>query len=103
MDVLGRLAEDDRLRRFEVGEPVAAELDDLVRLNVARAGLQRDERARRFAPLFVRPRDDGGVLHRWVFVENAFDFDGRDILSTGDDDVFRAVAELDVAVRVHDA
>jgi hypothetical protein len=38
-----------------------------------------------------------------VTVEDIFDLDCRDVLAAGDDDVFRAVLQLDIAVGMHDS
>ena len=65
-------------------------------------GSQHDERVRRLAPLLVRHADDGRFLHRGMAQQHAFDLDRRDVLAAADDHVLDAVADLDVAVGVHD-
>ena len=61
-------------------------------------GLQLDERLRALAPLLVRHRHDRDLRHRVVLGQRLLDLDARDVLPAGDDDVLRAVAQLDVAV-----
>jgi len=92
-------AEHDLLRDLEPGQSGPAMGNDLVFRHV-RAGLQLDKSARRLAPLVIRPRDDRGKLSRRVLVERDLDFHRRDVLPAGDDDVLRAVLDLDVTVGV---
>ena len=61
-----------------------------------------DEGAGRFAPFRVGPRDDRGFEHRRMAVEHVLDLDRRDVLAARDDDVLRAVLDLDIAVGVGD-
>ena len=99
---LGQAGEDHSLRRLEMGEIVPAIRDDLgLRRLLSR--LEGDESAGRFAPFLVRPGDHGGLQHLGMAEDHALDLDGRDILAAGDDDVLRAVAQFDIAVRVPDA
>src|SRR5215211_9352814 len=65
--------------------------------------LELDEGAWRLAPFLVRFRDDGRRLHGRVLVERVLDLDRGDVLAARDDDVLRAILELDVAVRMLDA
>ena len=51
------------------------------------------------APFLVGLGDDGRRLHGRVLVERVLDLDRGDVLAARDDDVLRAVLELDVAVR----
>ena len=79
---------------------LAAVLDQLL----GRGGgalAQRDEGARALAPLLVGPGDHGGLQHGRMTVEGALDLDRADVLAAGDDDVLRAVLDLDIAVGVH--
>ena len=61
---------------------------------------QFDERAGGLAPTIMRHRDHGGDADRIVTVQDFFYLDRRDVLAAGNDDVFRPVLELNVAVRV---
>ena len=67
------------------------------------ARLKLDDRARRFAPFFVRLGNHGDDLDGGMFVEGVLDFDRGNVLAAGNDDVLGAVLELDVAVGVNDA
>ena len=67
------------------------------------ARLQFDEGAGRLAPFVVGPRDDRGELHGGVLEQRVLDLDRGDVLAAGNDDVLRAVAQLDVAVGMFDA
>ena len=53
------------------------------------------------APVLVGDGDDRALQHGRVAGDGLLDLDGRDVLAAGDDDVLLAVAQLDVAVRVH--
>ena len=50
------------------------------------------------APLFIRLRDDRRLFNRWMAVNGIFHFDGGDIFTAGNDDIFRAVLNLDIAI-----
>jgi hypothetical protein len=50
----------------------------------------------------MRQPDDRDLLHRRMSQKHALDFDGGNVLAAADDDVFQAVANLDVAIRMHD-
>ena len=67
------------------------------------ARLQRHERLRPLAPPLRGDRDHGALQHGRVALDHLFDLDRRDVLAARDDDVLLAVAQLDVAVRVHHA
>src|SRR5665647_3253295 len=65
--------------------------------------LEFDESARRLAPFVVgfchhRGGGDCGML-----VKRVLHLDRGDILAAGNDDVLRAIFQLDVAIRMHDA
>ncbi|KAF1854083.1 hypothetical protein Lal_00005300 [Lupinus albus] len=98
---LRQRAEHHRARALEVSHVRPAEGDD-VGLGRGGAVLQRDEGAGRLAPLLVMAGDDGGLQHLWMLVEHILHLDGRDVLATGDDDVLRAVLDLDIAVFMPD-
>uniref|UniRef100_A0A804LD44 Uncharacterized protein n=1 Tax=Zea mays TaxID=4577 RepID=A0A804LD44_MAIZE len=96
---LGEVAEHHRPGRHVVRQPSPAEADDVVR-GGSRAVPERDERARRLAPVVVGPRDHRGVEHRGVPEQHRLHLDGADVLAARDDDVLGPVLELDVPVRV---
>ena len=56
---------------------------------------------RGLAPTFVRQSDNCDLLHRGMAQQNAFDFNGRNILAAADDHIFQAIANFDVAVRMN--
>src|SRR5258708_7985618 len=99
---LGQGAEDDRLRRLEMGEIGAAPSDHLV-LAQRRTGFRGDERAGTLAPFGIGPRHHCGLHDRRMAVEHLLDLERRDILAARDDDVLGAVLDLDIAVGMHDA
>ena len=103
LDLAGRrfrkFAENDGFRTLEARKAFTAEGRDLFRGCVCVLA-QFDESARRFAPLFVGLGDNGGERHGGVLVEDALDFDRRDILATRDNDVLQPVLDLQIAVRV---
>ena len=51
-----------------------------------------------FPPVGVRDPDDGAFEHGGVGGDGLLDLDAGDVLAAGDDDVFAAVAQLDVAI-----
>ena len=57
---------------------------------------------RGLTPLVVRHRDNGNTSDRGVSVKGIFDFNRGDVLTAGDDDVFRSVFQFHIAIRVHD-
>src|SRR5665811_1726944 len=65
--------------------------------------LEFDESARRLAPFVVGFCHHRGGGDRRMLVERVLHLDRGDILAAGNDDVLRAVFELDVTVRMHDA
>src|SRR6266481_1183938 len=98
---LRQRAEGDRPRALEVREHRAAVGDD-VGLRRRPSLLEHDERLRHLAPLRVRHGDYRHLEHVGVARDRLLDLDGRDVLAARDDDVLLAVAQLDVAVGVHD-
>src|SRR5881396_3145536 len=64
--------------------------------------LGHDERLRDLAPALVRHGDHRHLEHVGVARDRLLDLDGRDVFAARDDDVLLAVAQLDVAVGVHD-
>ena len=92
-------AEDDGAGHLEA-RPSAARQCAISSASVAVAPrFSVDEGAGRLAPFLVRPRDHGAVDHSRVAVERALDLDRADVLAARDDDVLRAVLDLDIAVR----
>jgi hypothetical protein len=89
------------VRRFEVRQVRSGKLEQLAFIST-RALLENNKGVRRFAPAFVRESDDRNLLHGRVSQKHAFDFDRGNILAATYDDVFQAVANLDVTVRMHD-
>ena len=63
----------------------------------------RDEGDGDLAPVVVGRGDDRGLGDRGVGGQRLLDLDRGDVLAAGDDHVLLAVAQLDVAVGVHDA
>src|SRR3954447_17610492 len=58
------------------------------------AGLYYDKGGRHFTPLRVGRGDNGALEHRIVRGDGALDFDGRNVLAAGDDDVLLAVDDV---------
>ena len=100
--VFGSGAEHDLLRHLEMRDAVAAPVDDLGGRHALRARLQRHERARRLAPVRIRPRDHRRLHHLRMAVQALLDLERADVLAARDDDVLAAVLDLDVAVRMPD-
>src|SRR2546428_1795743 len=96
---LGQVAELNPGRALEVGDVLAAELDDLG-LGGALARLEGHEGLGALAPLGVGHRHHRALHHRRVLGHRLLDLDGRDVLAARDDDVLLAIAQLDVAVGV---
>jgi len=106
LDFSGRglwyFCENDVARTLVTREVVSRVCDQLLRRG-AHAGLELDESARRLAPFLVGLGDDRDDRHRRMPVERLLHLDRRDVLAAGDDDVLRAVFQLDVAVGMEDA
>src|SRR5712671_4609021 len=100
LDLSGRglrqRAEQHGPGRLETREMLAAEGDDLLG-RCGRFGLQGDKGARGFAPHRIGAGYNRGFEHGRVAVKDVFYFDCRDVLAARDDDVFRAVLQLDIA------
>lgn len=95
---LGQLAEDDGLRHFVARQMLTAVGDDIGLGHFSIPDFQFDEGAGRLAPFFVGLGDHSGFFHSGMAVDGILHFDGRDIFTAGDNDVFRAVLDLDVTV-----
>src|SRR4029077_12517583 len=98
---LRQRAEHYGSRYLETGEVLAAESDDFFRCGWC-FGLEGHKGAGGFAPHRVGAGDDGGFEHAGMPVEDVFDLDRRDVLAARNDDVLRAVLQLDIAVGMHD-
>src|SRR5262245_34062779 len=98
---LGKLRhEGEGMRNFEVSHPFARELAEFV-FGCRAARFQYHESARGFSPLLVGNTDNRDFLYRGMAQQDAFDFDRGDVLAAADDDILEAIADLDVAVRMH--
>jgi hypothetical protein len=62
------------VRRLEVREPLADEVDQLL-IGGRRSGLQHDECVRRLSPLLMLDADNPDLLHRRMPHQRSFDFD----------------------------
>src|SRR5438067_3158742 len=91
---LGQLAELDRLGRFEMRDPRADVLDDVLLARLL-AGLQAHEGLGDLAPAIVGNRDYSALEHGRVACDRLLHLDGRDVLAARDDDVLLTVAQLD--------
>ena len=89
------------MRRLEVREVLAYKLNQLA-VGGRRARLQHDECVRRLAPRLMLDADDADFLHGGMTHQRPFDLDRRDVLTAADDHVLEPIANLDVAVRMHD-
>ncbi len=88
------------LRHLETRHMFAAEGAQLICRDGC-AGLQFNEGARRLAPFLVGLRDHRGAQYRRMPVQRLLDLQRRNILTAGDDDILRPVADLRVTVWVH--
>src|SRR5215210_7241535 len=96
---LGQLGELDGGGGLEAGDALLAEVYYLV-LRRLLALLQDDERFGALAPLLVGYGHDGGLHDGRVAGDGLLHLDGRDVLTTRDDDVLVAVPDLHVPIRV---
>ena len=97
VEVFGSGAEDEALGHLEPRQMRAAMLQELL-LRRLGALAQFDEGARHLAPFLVRRRHDRRRQHVLVAVQHVLDLQRRDVLAARNDDVLRAVLDLDVAV-----
>src|SRR6476620_4991082 len=89
------------MRRLEVRELRARKLEQLALIGV-RGSVEHNKGVWCFAPFLMRESDDCHLLHRRVSQEHAFNFNRRNVFPATDDDVFQAVANFDVTIRMHD-
>ena len=71
--------------RFEVGQALTRELDD-VGLCGGFAGTEHDKRVRRLSPFGMGHTYDRDLLHRVVAKQYALDLHGRDVFSAADNE-----------------
>src|ERR1019366_3259833 len=90
----------DALGYLEAGQPVAGEVAELVDVDLL-ALEQGDIGDGDFAPPLVGRGDDGRLRNGGMCAEHLLDFYSRDVLSAGDDNVLKAIAQLQIPVRVH--
>ena len=96
-----RSAPSANQRRFEMRELRARKLAQFDVVG-SRAFVENNEGVGRFAPFFMWESDDRHFLHGGVSQKHAFNFDRRNVFAAADDDVFQAVANFDVTIRMHD-
>ena len=89
------------MRRFKVRELRPGKLAQLAFLGV-RPFVENNKGLRCFAPFFIWKPYDRYFLHCRVPQKHAFDFNGRNVFAATYDDVFQAVANFDVTIRMHD-
>jgi len=89
------------MRRFEMREVSPRKGAQLV-LICALGFLEHNKSVWRFAPAFMRQPDDRDLLHRRMPQKHALNFDRGNVFAAADDDVFQAVAYLDIAIRMDD-
>src|SRR5947208_11695577 len=89
------------MRRFEVREVRPCKLAQLTLIGSC-AFVENNKSMRCFAPFFVRESDDRDLLYSGVSQEHAFDFNRRNIFAAAYDDIFQAVTNFNVTIRMHD-
>src|SRR5579875_71284 len=67
------------------------------------AGFEHDEGGHRFARVLVWHSDDGGFRYSGMLEQYLFHLAGIDVEATGDDQVFGAVNNVEVALFIHPA
>ena len=102
VEVFGNGPKTTRPRHFVMRQIGAAPGDDVGGRNRAGIRLQCDEGAGRLAPFLVRPGDDRGFHDLRMAIQHLLDLDRGDVLAARDDDVLRAVLDLDITVGMHD-
>src|SRR5258708_6544856 len=100
---LGQAVQEvDLLGRLVLGQPLAAEGQDLVSGGLG-VPAQDDEGDHLLAVPRVGPADNGGLGHRRVLEQHLFDIAGVYVQPAADDHVLLAVDDIEVAVAVHAA
>src|SRR5215831_20450671 len=89
------------MRRFEVREIRARKVEQLALIGL-RTFVENNKGVRCFAPFFMWKADYRYFLHGRVPQKHAFDLDRRNVFTATYDDVFKTVANFDVAIRMHD-
>src|SRR5690349_8854285 len=97
---LGQGSEFDRLRAFEVGQFLAAEIND-VSLGHGAARFYCDKGLWRFAPFFAGYGDHRDFQHVGMLANRLFHLLGGNIFSAADDDVLFSIANFNVGGRMH--
>ena len=90
-------------RHLKMCQMVAAKLDNICTVYVARIRFEINESKGCFPPFLVILGDNCGFLYAGMAVKHILDLDAGDILPTGDDYIFGAVLEFDVTVLMHNA
>src|SRR5438105_6861486 len=88
------------MRRFEMREVSPRKRAHLV-LICALGFLEHNKSVWRLAPAIMRQPDDRDLLHRRMPQKHALNFDRGNVFAATDDNVFEAVANLDVTIRMH--
>ncbi len=99
MELFGNRAEHHELWHFVTCHLLAAELANFG-FGCSCIRPKFDEGARNLAPFLVWFGHDCGEIHRWMAVQNVFHLDRGNVLAAGYDDVFRAVFDPNVSVRL---
>ena len=89
------------MRRLKVREVRARKLAQLALIG-ARAFAKNNKSMRCFTPFFMWEPDDRHFLDCRVLQKHTFDLDRRNVFTAAYDDIFQAVANFDVTIRMHD-
>jgi hypothetical protein len=89
------------MRRFEVRELRPRKLAQFTLVGSC-AFVENNKGVWRFAPFFMWKPDDRRLLHGRVSQKHAFNFHRRDVFAATYDDVFQAVTNFNVSIRMHD-
>src|SRR5271170_6800256 len=90
----------DAARTFVTGDAVLAEGDNLDGID-AGAGFRDHEGVDGLAPLFAGDADHRALRHRRMLRDHVLDFHRIDVLAAGNDHVFDAVDQIDIAFLIH--
>src|SRR5918996_2218434 len=91
---LGQIAKGDRARAFEMGDALAAELDDLLSRRLHPKAWHH-EGLGHLSPALIRHADHAHLEHGRVLHDHLFHLLGGDVLSAGDDDVLGTIFQFD--------
>ena len=92
----------DALWTFEAGYMLVAVLDDRWLIHSFSIA-QPDDGVHYLAPFSVRDTDGHGFYNSRNLVQDIFHLSRIDVLTTGDNDVLRAILELDIAIWINDS